>query len=686
MKHNFWISLLAASSLGLWSCTSDSLTNGPDDNIEPEGGIPESGYLGFRLTEADASGRSTHKEYDDDYERFEWFNKGTKEERAIIDNSDCNSVLFFYADYSYYGNGKLQKPNVAGAPENVYVARKPASMEGLPAYAIVILNSDPDRLSELDTSLKGAGKDAVKTVMNYLNEVDTDDPESLAKYDGYFTMTSVIYKEEDGTAVAGLTPLKTETPIFYKTIEEAIQPENLTSFYAERILAKFTLIIKDGNKRFGNDEAIIIKGANQLKIRTAYHVEDGSTNKDVMTGWSINLVNWGLNGLEKNTYLLKTLQENPASYPWDITENFYVGWNSPRLMRSYWSIDENYYTGIYPDQYRESLDVDGVKSATTNNIYSDNYDPKEGLAKGNYTLVYKPYSAFTDRTDDKYSVENTFDACVLSDQDLLTKPYLRCGTHIILTAQFLIDEIDKNIDPKNIDETGFLKGVADKYFSNGLYWSEDALLKQATATLLASIYYNNKNFPITNVLGEGNVDFINTDEKPLAMINPIVDAANNPVTMEKASDFFEFGPAFIQGGDGWVSLKVKDGVKLKANYEDGTTGDISTSQLVSYIYRFTNLAKHYKEGRMYYALAIRHNLESVNFEENPATKVSTGDYGVVRNTWYRLTLTSILSPGTPVDDPDQPIIPNNEPDDKSLGVEVKVIPWATVDINVDQLH
>ena len=89
---------------------------------------------------------------------------------------------------------------------------------------------------------------------------------------------------------------------------------------------------------------------------------------------------------------------------------------------------------------------------------------------------------------------------------------------------------------------------------------------------------------------------------------------------------------------------------------------------------------------MYYALPIRHNLESESFEGDEVTDVATADYGVVRNTWYRMTLNSVQKPGTPVSDPDQPIIPNPEPDEKSLGVEVEIIPWAIVDIEVPTLH
>ncbi|MCH5327448.1 MAG: Mfa1 fimbrilin C-terminal domain-containing protein [Coprobacter sp.] len=700
MKQKLWVSLFMAASLGLWSCTQELIDDPAAKN--PDTGISGgAGYLGFELKDAQEKTRSTHKEYDDDYERFEWFNKGTADERAIIDNPECNSVLFFNSDYTYFGGAKLEKSNTGSkTASNIYIARKPAGSVGMPAYALVILNADPDRLSLLDARLTAAGTDAVNTVLNYLNEVDTDNPESLAMCDGedgkkYFTMSSVAYRGEESDTISVLTPLDPAGPVFYETIEEAIRPENLTMFYVERLLAKFTLIIKEGNRRFADAGAIILTGPNKLKVRQEYAPAEGS-NKDVMSGWKINLVNWGLNGLEKDTYLVKTLVEKPGQFPWPVADNFYIGWNAPRLFRSYWGLDANYSGGSYPDQYRMALDSVNVKAATTNTIYSAGYDASEGLVKDDYTLIYKPYSAYTDRTDNKYSLENTFDASILSKQDLATQPWLRCGTHIILTAQFIIDEVDQDLDLTNIDKTGFIKGVSDKYFSNGLYWSEKALKEQAIATLMTNIYYNKKDDRIANVFKPGEfVDYINSDEHVLDDVVPIADGDGNPLThedlAENADKYFEFGPAFIKGGDGWVSLKKKDGVTLQARYKDSSTGKITLSpisdeQLVSYIYRFTNLAKHYKEGRMYYALPIKHNVESASFETSPVTAVATGDYGVVRNTWYRLTVTSIQHPGTPVDDPDQPIVPNPEPDDKSLGVEVEIIPWRTVEITVDQLY
>lgn len=714
MSNKAIIASLAA--FALWGC-SQALEEPGRTNPDPDPVAGEA-FLGITLGEAGTSTRAdgTHREYDDTYEHFEWFNKGTADERAVIDNPESNRVLFFGSDGAWLGSARLKKPSVSTVSSDVYVARRPAETGfSLPAYALVVLNGDPARLDALDGDLAKAGVAAVKTVLGYLNEVDTDDPESLAMYDGYFTMSSAVWRAEDSDEIAVLTPLDPDGPVFYETEEEAVLPEHLTTFYVERLLAKFTLVFSDpdeGNKRFSEYKGrFLVKGSNQLKVRR-YYLAPAGASRDVMTGWRVNIVNWGLNGLEKDTYLLKNLVAEPgAGYPagWKIPGNFYVGWNAPTLKRSYWALDPNYSGGSYPEQYRLALDVDGVKAATTNTIYSDDWSESAGLKKDEYTLIYKPYNAFTDISDNKYSLENTFDAAVLSEQDVNTQPWLRSGTHILLTAQLLFDEFDKDVDLTGT-EPGFIGAsgtkVTDKYFSNGLWWTGEALKQQAVATLMTNLYYNKKgdDYRIRNVLGTGYVDFINTDEHMLNDDVPVAVIENGQVKPlrhedlpEIADKYFTFAPAFIKGGDGWVTLKKKDGVDLYAYYtryeEGGRQVDyiqegkpLSDEQLAAYIYRFTNLAKHFSEGRMYYAVPIRHNLESNSFENSPVTRVRTGDYGVVRNSWYRLTITSIERPGTPVDDPDQPIIPNPEPDDRSLGVEVEVIPWHVRNIAVGNLH
>lgn len=697
MKRFFWVSLFTAVLTGFYGCSQNDFIENSTDN--QKGDSEETAWFAIWLQDTEASTRSfLAEEYDDYYENREWFNKGTEDERAVIDNPESNRVLFFNSDNSFYGSAQLEKP--ATAPENVYVGHKPAgTADVLPAKALVVMNGDPARLNTLEAELQAAGTGAIKKALTHLNSSTAESYDEIAQYKGYFTMTSSVYANESN-AMTAVTELN--NPEFYDTVAEAIQPANLLVFHVERILAKVTIRFKEGmiegqegSVKFGTDGPIILKGASELGYDDDYN---GTEIKK--SGWSINMVNWGMNALERNTYLFKSLAQAPAAYPWLADANFYNGWTSPFQFRSYWGIDENYNEWIYPDQYRVALDAD-LTSATANTIYSDNY-ASAGLGQKDLPLIYKSYDSFakySTRADDKYTVENTFDETIFEGQDLTGKPFLRSGTHIIIAAQLIIDALDKDINMANVDENGFLTDVTDKYFSNNFYWSEEALLQQEVATLLANLNYDgNENGQgekvnnVKNIFTGVLIDLINDPESAHydeeADIQLLINGT--AVTTDNATDFFEFAPAFIKGGDGWVTLHLKDKINgekplVQALYKDGSKIDISNEQLVSYIYHFTNLAKHYAQGRMYYALPIRHNLNSLNFLTNTG-EVSTGDYGVVRNHWYRLTINSIFSPGTPVDDPAQPIIPNNEPDEKSLGIEVEVLSWEEVPIGVNYLQ
>lgn len=91
-------------------------------------------------------------------------------------------------------------------------------------------------------------------------------------------------------------------------------------------------------------------------------------------------------------------------------------------------------------------------------------------------------------------------------------------------------------------------------------------------------------------------------------------------------------------------------------------------------------AKGYTEGRMYYAVPISNDSSRENASDFGQR---TGDLGAVRNHWYHYRFTSLTSVGVPVQNPDQPIVPNNEPSLLGLGFEVRIIPWHVVDVDVN---
>lgn len=83
------------------------------------------------------------------------------------------------------------------------------------------------------------------------------------------------------------------------------------------------------------------------------------------------------------------------------------------------------------------------------------------------------------------------------------------------------------------------------------------------------------------------------------------------------------------------------------------------------------------DGRAYYYVPIKH-LGSTSIPN----EIALGEYGIVRNHFYRITLTGIKGFGTPVYDPDKvvkPAVPTYE--DTYLAARVQVLPWRVVSQN-----
>ncbi|MBV4239306.1 Mfa1 family fimbria major subunit [Phocaeicola dorei] len=95
--------------------------------------------------------------------------------------------------------------------------------------------------------------------------------------------------------------------------------------------------------------------------------------------------------------------------------------------------------------------------------------------------------------------------------------------------------------------------------------------------------------------------------------------------------------------------------------------------------------KYYKDGTTYYyASPIRHfgDVETGWDDGEPYEEAKhLGRYGVVRNTWYQLTVNKISRPGEP-EIPDTPNIPDDQ-QEAYINVQVNILSWAVRQNNVD---
>lgn len=123
---------------------------------------------------------------------------------------------------------------------------------------------------------------------------------------------------------------------------------------------------------------------------------------------------------------------------------------------------------------------------------------------------------------------------------------------------------------------------------------------------------------------------------------------------------------------------------MKELFKIGESTDLTTEQAEA-IWNTIGTIKYYKGGvSYYYATLIRHFNDSETPWDASAPTYALkhlGRYGVVRNNWYDINITSISGPGDP-----EITTPSEDPDDQAEGyvrAEINVLSWAKRSQNVD---
>lgn len=132
----------------------------------------------------------------------------------------------------------------------------------------------------------------------------------------------------------------------------------------------------------------------------------------------------------------------------------------------------------------------------------------------------------------------------------------------------------------------------------------------------------------------------------------------------------------------WPSAPAGLKAVVEAAYADGffTAPGSTDGRTASGTHAATNLT-YYQGGVSYYTALIRHFSDDYS-ANNPATpdKMNFGRYGVVRNNVYKVEMTQISGPGSPV-------IPDPEgPDDKEklyISTTTEVLPWVIRNQDID---
>lgn len=693
MRNKFRMMLLSMAAVGLVGC-SDKLT---EDNTQPSSEGVTDGSVTFKINNVGNQTRATRTTgtLDDS------FDAGT--EYDITRDAGANVVFIFDENGEYVSKSDLQVLSTTpvdgstntndGIHDNkegemYFNARIRKSKDNKTLQCIMILNADPSKLSTLSANLTEK-----TTLDNFIKEYDSSTSNDLGRYESgsktYFTMSNTVYVKQvstdEGIKLEIQGPVTISDENIFSTSQDALK--NPVIVHVERLSAKFGLTYgtsKDGNGNYPvlKGDLIIMNGDDLNTLSSA----DLNAKVDPRK-WGIKFTGWDVNGTESQIYWVKNLttdenNQNPVynaqsgdiekgtikwAFEYGMTTK---GWNDPSRVRSYWAVDPHYNgtNDKYPEQYRKAEDVSGVTN---------------GIADGN-ALNYITYKKIGDLTSSKYAPENTFDGySFLTDTKITPKSdyayrgsgYKRASTHILAAAQLYIQK-DGEEGGEGKDETNY--ELFDGYCYENTYW------KKTNANELI------KNMAHQVIAEYGEVVYVEVSGTKKRIDDASVDYNDYFVFKENSESPSPINGATIKGGDGRVMLTLNNGVKLYIENNDAEGGydEISESKdFKDAIYK-AGTAKHYNNGMMYYAIPIEHMVKyeqekSKASNDYGAVWYNTGSFGVVRNHWYKVNISEIKVPGVPVDDPNQPIIPNDDPDEGGyIAFEIVIVPWHVIEQNV----
>ena len=792
MKHAVLFAAMGSLALFAQGCKDDTLGDIGDGN-DGNGIAAGTHYLAFNIV-SDA-GSSTRSWPTDPQESTD-FDAGSDQEQAITSVEGSNVVLLFTEDSTFHSmvNLNADKAGISSTNDRyeteglektigTFTANiKIAEGAELPKMLLVVLNGNPQRLSQLEIELKTGSlhlyDDAEKRELNpaaytlaYLTRRLSDEAiggsnSSIVLFspnesdDEYCTMTNAVYVGPGDTKGDATTAGPTGTIYNFTEIKdnnicstEDEAAKNPLTVHVERLAVKVELKLGNGtteidttvlgvNDRGGFKFPVLIKPAGDNKVG---QVVDG---KDTTVNWAFSMLGWSTNAVARRMYLFKNLDDSRADISGgkeasshysagEITTPFFNGWNDAKHARCYWAVDGHYAdVNVYPLQYRVAKDNASAETAAKNSYkelakedganmplyyYSfqqlrmismgliPNADPKN-LTQDNYEDFLQP-GTLRKNAKYRYCGENVLGQNLISDPGRIWRG---AATHVIIFGQLLLgNEIEtytSAVQGQQFTQES-LKEASDKLYAAGSYWSRAGYMQYAFGTIFRALTATSREVtdyfggsgtiktPRTNITitykkngeeGDGTdlTDYFIKlkEENPDLNLDDIHDNFqfdNDDYDCNGTDDdskcIFRLSAANVTNGDGKVMLGLKKGYTLtikgkNENSMKDTTVYITPEKFLSLAYEFAGTANYFALGRMYYYAPIYHNVASVP-ENGPA---NVGDIGVVRNNWYKLTISSLLKPGIPVSDPDQPIIPNVDPSDRYLGLDIHILPWHVI--------
>lgn len=162
-----------------------------------------------------------------------------------------------------------------------------------------------------------------------------------------------------------------------------------------------------------------------------------------------------------------------------------------------------------------------------------------------------------------------------------------------------------------------------------------------------------------------------------------VSGGNTTYTKVTADDL-----SVVISADGYAHVELKEASNYcygagETSTKDATTAEINKLLNGDETYKYNTGCSFYKEGMMYYNIPIEHLRDDGKYNDSDYVQ-KEGNYGVVRNHYYIITVNSIRNLGKAVNVPDERIVPNDD-DVKNyfVAAKINVLSWKVVRQSVD---
>lgn len=617
-------------------------------------------------------------------------------ENGTSDESAVKSILltFYDAGRNYVGRTTITVGDdaevVPGTPdtgsanvgtiESILTLVAPVNLPeniNYPKYVIAYVNPTSAAGDLLTDKLEDAG-----TVIRSRSSVS---------HTGNRTMNNSVYFDSETGYIRYATEVDFQKS-FFPTMEEAKAAGDATiNITVERMEAKVRL-------------------TNRLDELEPEDYESGS-GLDTDKKYTLEFVPeaWFVNGTERRSFLLKNyrstrnnvlmgnfpdasdygmkLPEVQNAFRQNTSDSRYSEVNDAVNLRSYWAIDPTYFTDdandIYPDV---SYDVSYNGFNTNGKEYPLQYRSYDVVTREWNAHNSTNYIKFagTNKTHE-YVLENTMSYATLGSTDAMASM-----TSVVLLGHYVVKNATGAIvfDGSTTDRTQsfYVRHDADnnRYVMVSDNEAIDFFLERAGSTLFVQTIDRNGN-PVPGAY------------EPLRAAH----LRDNRYGVNYSDFELVYPSTTVTGGkklsEQWRTMSIKSTAGVynnkifiyDASIDSGNGGyrninDADIPSLRTRLYSTFGVLEKFQTGKAYFNVPLKHIWGAGNKDNKFDPKnIALGDYGVVRNHVYDLTINKITGLGTGIGDINQPIVPPTDDENYYISTRLNILQWRLVSQSVD---